>query len=243
MFADSLLESPWSDRSRRGWTTAVSFAMQAVGLSILLVLPLLYTDALPKLQLLQTIAPPAPPPGPPPAIEHHGSSGIHESNLFQGLVVAPPTIPSHVAQVEDESGPEAPACMVCVPGGTGSYNPANPVLNGLGNGRGFAPPPPPKPSAPPPRISRMMEGNLIYRPQPAYPAIARTARVQGAVILRAIISREGTIENLQVVSGPPLLVGAAIEAVRQWRYRPYLLNGEPVEVETQVTVNFVLSGG
>ena len=54
--------------------------------------------------------------------------------------------------------------------------------------------------------------------------------------------REGTIENLQVVSGHPLLVRAAIEAVRQWRYRPYVLNGEPVEVETQVTVNFVLSG-
>lgn len=62
-------------------------------------------------------------------------------------------------------------------------------------------------------------------------------------MLRAVISREGTIENLQVVSGHPLLVRAAIEAVRQRRYRPYVLNGEPVEVETQVTVNFVLSGG
>jgi len=88
-----------------------------------------------------------------------------------------------------------------------------------------------------------MEGNLIHRLQPAYPLLAVQTRTQGQVVLRAVISREGTIENLQVVSGHPLLVRAALEAVRQWRYRPYVLNGEPVEVETQVTVNFVLSGG
>jgi protein TonB len=89
----------------------------------------------------------------------------------------------------------------------------------------------------------MMEGNLIYKPQPVYPPMARAARIQGAVILRAIISKAGTIENLQALSGHPLLIPAAIEAVKQWRYRPYVLNGEPVEVETQVAVNFILSGG
>jgi protein TonB len=73
--------------------------------------------------------------------------------------------------------------------------------------------------------------------------LARQARVEGAVVLRAIISREGNIENLQVLGGPPMLVPAAINAVRQWRYRPYYLNGEPVEVETQVTINFTLAGG
>jgi protein TonB len=89
----------------------------------------------------------------------------------------------------------------------------------------------------------MMEGNLIYRVQPQYPALARQARVQGIVVLRAMISREGKIENLQVISGHPLLVQSAMDAVRQWRYRPYFLNNEPVGVETQVTVNFTLSGG
>jgi protein TonB len=89
----------------------------------------------------------------------------------------------------------------------------------------------------------MMEGNLIYKVQPIYPSLARSARIQGSVLLRAIISRNGTIENLNVISGHPMLVGAAIDAVRQWRYRPYILNDEPVEVETQVTVNFSLSGG
>src|SRR5438445_13876654 len=83
-----------------------------------------------------------------------------------------------------------------------------------------------------------MEGNLVHRVQPEYPPLAVQTRTQGQVVLRAVITREGTIENLQVVSGHPLLVRAALEAVRQWRYRPYVLNGEPVEVETQVTVNF-----
>lgn len=87
-----------------------------------------------------------------------------------------------------------------------------------------------------------MEGNLIYKVQPVYPPLARSARVQGSVVLRAIISRNGTIEDLTVLSGHPLLTGAAIEAVRRWRYRPYMLNGDPVEVETRVTVNFILGG-
>ena len=92
------------------------------------------------------------------------------------------------------------------------------------------------------RVSHWAEGNIIYRVQPSYPPIARLARVQGTVELRAIISKAGKIENLVVVSGPPTLVKSAIEAVRQWRYRPYLLNNEPIEVETEITVNFVLSG-
>ena len=88
-----------------------------------------------------------------------------------------------------------------------------------------------------------MEGNLIHRVQPEYPPLARQARIQGTVVLQAVISREGRIENLQVLSGHPLLVPAALAAVRQWRYRPYSLNDQPVEVETQITVNFTLTGG
>jgi len=88
----------------------------------------------------------------------------------------------------------------------------------------------------------MSEGSLIHRVQPGYPGPAKIARVQGQVVLAAIISKDGSIENLRVLKGHPLLVGAAVEAVRQWRYRPYILNREPVEVETQVTVNFSLSG-
>ena len=83
----------------------------------------------------------------------------------------------------------------------------------------------------------------MLRVQPLYPPLARQARIQGQVVIRAVISRNGMIENLQVLTGHPMLVQAAIDAVKQWRYRPYVLNGEPVEVETQVTVKFLLSGG
>ena len=92
------------------------------------------------------------------------------------------------------------------------------------------------------RLSHMSEGDLIHKILPMYPPLARSARIQGTVVLQAVISKQGAIENLRVLTGHPMLVPAAIEAVRQWRYRPYILNSEPVEVETQITVNFSLTG-
>jgi protein TonB len=92
------------------------------------------------------------------------------------------------------------------------------------------------------RLSHMSEGDLIRKMQPTYPALARAARIQGTVVLQAVINKQGMIENLRVLSGHPMLVQAAMDAVCQWRYRPYILNNEPVEVETQITVNFLLGG-
>jgi protein TonB len=88
----------------------------------------------------------------------------------------------------------------------------------------------------------MDEGDLLHKVLPVYPPLARSARIQGQVVLQAVISKQGVIENLKVLAGHPMLVPAAKEAVRQWRYRPYVLNNEPVEVETQITVNFSLAG-
>jgi protein TonB len=88
----------------------------------------------------------------------------------------------------------------------------------------------------------MSEGDLVHKVLPTYPPLARTARIQGQVVLQAVISKQGVIENLRLLNGHPMLVPAAIDAVRQWRYRPYLLNNEPVEVETQIIVNFSLAG-
>ena len=88
----------------------------------------------------------------------------------------------------------------------------------------------------------MLEGSLIRRVQPLYPPLARSARIQGSVVLAAVISKDGTMENLKLLSGHPMLVPAALQAVSQWRYRPYVLNGEAIEVETQITVNFILGG-
>jgi periplasmic protein TonB len=94
------------------------------------------------------------------------------------------------------------------------------------------------------RVSQgVSAGLLVRRVNPNYPPLARQARIQGQVVLRAVISKDGSIENLTLVSGHPMLAPAAIDAVKQWKYKPYLLNGEPVEVDTEVLVNFTLSGG
>ena len=241
MFADSLLENPWAERSRRGWTTLISFAVQAAAVGGLLLLPLLYTQGLPQLQLIAALVAPTPPPAPPaPA----GRDRETTSNLSRdGRVIAPRIVPREILNVDETSAPPPVDLRgLGVSGGTGDPMARSNVLGSVGGPAVFVLPPPP-PSVQPPRISRMMEGNLIYRVQPQYPLLARQARVQGIVVLRAMISREGKIEHLQVLSGPALLVKSAMDAVLQWRYRPYCLNNEPVEVVTQVTVNFTLSGG
>ena len=238
MFADSLLESSF-DRTHRGWTTVASFALQMMGVAVLLMLPLIYTEGLPKLHLLSPIGPP---PGSPPASARHSSAPRPPSNFREGILVAPETVPVHGGTEVEQALPQDLApCAVCVPGGIGPMSNANSIIKSIGTTPAVVPPKP-TPAVRPPRISTIMEGNLIYKVQPLYPALARSARIQGTVMVRAVISRRGTVENLQAVSGHPMLIPAALDAVRQWRYRPYLLNGEPVEVETQVTVNFSLSG-
>jgi periplasmic protein TonB len=89
-------------------------------------------------------------------------------------------------------------------------------------------------------VSVIMEGNLVHKVEPRYPAIAQQVGIQGTVVIKALISRNGNIEHAEAESGQPLLIAAALAAVREWKYRPYYLNGEPVEVETEITVNFVL---
>jgi periplasmic protein TonB len=242
MFADSFCDSGWSNRSHRRWTTLVSFALQALAVGCLLLLPLLYTQGLPRLALLAPLLAPAPPPALPPAPPHPNSRSAAQSNLAGIRLLSPSQIPPRIDMLTETA---APPPMV----DSNAFG----VSHGIGDRRGtvissipgsdLVLPPPSPPVTHHPPVSRMMEGNLILRVQPDYPSIARQARVQGQVVLRAMISREGTIENLQVLNGHPMLVRAAVDAVRQWRYRPYVLNGEPVEVETEVKVNFVLSGG
>ena len=101
----------------------------------------------------------------------------------------------------------------------------------------------PKPTGPVRVSSGTVAGPAISQPQPVYPPIAKAAHVQGAVVLHAIISKTGTIENLTAISGPQMLQGAAMDAVKRWRYKPYLLNGEPTEVDTTINVNFTFGGG
>ena len=237
MIAGSLGESRWGSYSHRGWITLASFLAQTLAVATLLVLPLFHTEGLPR---MQSIVEPLLSATPPARTSKTRHSTNQPSNPLREVLVVPrqeiKLIPAGSSQ------PPVDVNQLGVPGGTSTRWSENPVLNSIANSvSNFALPPTPSHQAP--RVSRMMEGNLIHRVQPLYPPPARQAHIQGQVVIRAVIRRDGMIENLQVLSGHPMLVQAAIDAVKQWRYRPYSLNGEPVEVETQVTVNFVLSGG
>lgn len=239
MFEDSLLESAGRIRTRRGLTTATSLALQSLLLAVLVLLPLFYTEALPeRLWLASRVV--VHPPLPLGDTATARVSQAATSEVWEGHLRTPQHIPRTIANVVEELAPSA-GSVVGVPYGT-SQGAANGVPYGILTPGAASPPLPPKP---PPttrlRISQgVVEGMLIHRVKPMYPFIALQTRTQGAVVLHAIIGRDGTIANLQVASGHPMLVSSAIDAVRQWRYRPYTLNGEPVEVETSITVNFVL---
>jgi protein TonB len=242
MFADSMLETSWAQRSRRSWTTLSSFGLQAVVMGLLMLLPLLRPVALPFLKPLQTPISMTHLPGPPElAPTRQRGTVLNQSNAVIHVFTAPSQIPTTVAMNDSDVAPD--------PGSVGVYDPNAPIgrgspegVPGLFNSGTMPVPAPPRPVVQQTRVSHMMEGNLLRRVQPDYPPLARSARIQGPVLLAAVISKDGAIQNLQVLSGHPLLVRAAVEAVRQWHYRPYILNNEPVEVETRITVNFSLSG-
>jgi protein TonB len=238
MFAGPLLDSRWPTRPRRGWSTLASFAVQAVAVASILVLPLIYTSRLPQLPLLERFVEVAPLAASPSAAHARttNSPANHQRTVVR--MVAPGN-ELNIPFAPDVSGMAVSGIWRFPEITTGFPETEFGTLDGEFD----ASAPPPQPLARQPRVSRIMEGNLIYRVQPEYPALAKLARIQGAVVLRAVIGKQGTIENLQAVGGPPLLIKAAVEAVRQWRYRPYRLNGEPVEVDTQITINFLLSGG
>jgi protein TonB len=153
---------------------------------------------------------------------------------------APSKIPHEIKTVKEEPPPPTNAGVAGMEGmGSGSG-----AIGGILGGMGNAPAPVVK-AATPKKIaisSGVMTGLKTGGTNPTYPPIARAARISGTVVLQATISKTGTIENLRVISGPPMLTQSALEAVKTWRYKPYQLNGEPVEVETTVNVVFNLGG-
>ena len=244
MFEDSLIESGGRLKTKRGATTLLSFVLQMLFLGILILIPLIYTEALPKTQLMTFLVapPPPPPPPPPPAATQVVKVVKVQSDLINGQLRTPTKIPEKVQMIKEEEAPPVMGggVMGGVPGGVPGGQMGG-VIGGIINSTPVA-----VPRAATPQRVRVSQGVstglLIKKVQPNYPPLARQARIQGQVVLQAEISKEGTIQNLQLISGHPMLAPAAIEAVKQWRYKPYLLNGEPVAVETQVVVNFTLSG-
>jgi protein TonB len=239
LFAGAV-DASWGERARRGWLTLTSFGLQALVVVALLIVPLLRPSGFPSFRQL-TMPISLGPLGEAPVVRAHAGSNV--------IAVIPSEnalrLPTHIPRVIETSGGEAAPEVSTgpyIPGSPGGGDPHG-VLNLFRDGsRVVIPVPSPAPVAHSVRLSHMSEGDLIRKVQPTYPPLARAARIQGTVLLQAVISKQGSIEHLQLISGHPMLVQAAMDAVRQWRYRPYILNGEPVEVETQITVNFSLAG-
>jgi len=246
MFRESLIETSHATVVQRGWATLMSFGLEMGVLSLLVLTPLFFTQVIPAFQNLPA----------PPAMTSISADQIRRAiNVFTGadstnaaddqVFRAPGSIPN-VISLGPSRGPRgggspAGSCEDCVyvPGlPVGAFDP-NAVFSPIFSRGPVAPvlantDPAPKVL----RRSRMSPSMLITVIEPKYPKIARIARVQGEVVLAALIDRDGRIVNLRSLRGHFMLVPAALDAVSQWRYRPTFLNGEPVAVETQIVVNF-----
>jgi protein TonB len=220
--------------TRKPWSVGVSVIVQAAMLGTILLIPLIYTQTLPS-AMINTFLVAPPPPAPPPPPQQAVVKQVQPKTFAVNHMVAPTVIPKQVEIAKDEAPPSmATSDTAGVAGGTGD------VLGGIGTG---AAPPPPPPAAAASRIKvggDVQSASLVKQVTPEYPGIAKTAHVSGTVTLHAIISKDGSIEKLEYVSGPPLLMASAMTAVKEWRYRPTMLNGQPVEVDTTVQVVFSL---
>jgi len=244
IFRQTLLDGV--GKTNKGWTVTLSFAAEVIAIGLLILIPLIFTDVLPKAQAVNMLTAPAPPPpSPPPTVQKVVVK--QPPRLFDaGRLTAPIGIPKQVAIIQEEalslSTSSAVAGPPGIPGG---------VSTDAFDAIATVPPPAVAPSAAtqvrpaaPVRIrvgGIVQSAKLIKKPVPVYPSLARQARIQGTVKFTAIIGRDGAIQNLTLLTGHPLLVQAAQDAVKQWVYQPTLLNGEPVEVVTEIDVNFALS--
>lgn len=236
MFEDSTFESTGKIRTRsRGWMLAALLLDTAILLGLILI-PLIHPEALPRMALsfLMEVPPPPPTPAPvqPRPLVH---TALTPSDMLDGRIAAPRQIPKSIV-VPATPEPLAVANLAVMDLGSGTPGGLGDAFHAQSAPRVVKA----QPSAPV-RISSGVAASIALRKDlPLYPAIAKAAGVEGTVTLAATISKSGTVENLRVVSGPAMLQQAAIDAVKNWRYRPYFLNGDPVEVETTVNVVFHL---
>jgi protein TonB len=245
MFEDSLIESGNKLKTKRGRTSFVAFIIEGIILGVMILVPLIFTEALPRTQLMTfLVAPPPPPPPPPPPAAAVHVVKVVQTDIVNGELRTPTKIPKKIEMIKEDEAPPPSMASTGVVGGVPGGVPGGSMGGVIGSVLSSTPVAVPK-IATPQRVrvsSGVFAGLLIKKVQPNYPPLAKQARIQGTVVLQAQISKTGDIQNLQLISGHPMLAPAAIEAVKQWKYKPYLLNGEPVEVETQVQVNFTLSG-
>jgi protein TonB len=237
-------------KTNKSWTVMLSCIAEFAAIGVMILVPIIWTEVLPKAQLMNTLTVPAPPPPPLPPAEAPVARRVRVApRAFNQGLAAPSTLPQRLLVISDDVG--LPPSNVDVfsgipdlglPTGRGPFvaeigiaRPAMPTVPSTADVK------PTRQEAPLPVGGNVQSAKLIKAPAPTYPAIAKSARIQGTVVLQAIIGKDGSIRNLKVLSAAsPLLVSSAMDAVKQWVYRPTLLNQEPVEVITEITVNFAL---
>lgn len=252
LFREALLEMSSTRPGRRTLDFVVSLMLHVVVLTLIILVPLAYTETIDLRAFTRTFLvapPPPPPPPPPPAAAAVAKATKMPRRVFTagGKLIAPTAIPKEVAIVKEEALPPDAGLGIGIEGGVPGGVPGGQLGGVIGGIIGSSPrsqlPPPPPPPAPraPVRVGgRVMAPRLIYGPQPEYPVLAKQAKIQGDVILDAVIDTQGNVAQLSVISGHPLLVPAALAAVQQWKYQPTYLNDEPVAVQLHVTVRFRL---
>jgi periplasmic protein TonB len=238
MFEDSTFESAHRIHTRSRTWGVVAFTFNGLILAALVAIPLIYPEALPKQMMSMLIsAPPLPASAPKPVVQQPAASHFQGRTEFPDMRL---TVPIRIPTTRQIPGPEhAPGNSDMISLGPNTGIPSGDPFGTASSSHPAVVQGPPKG---PTVISRgVAEGMLLQKVTPRYPPIAQASHTQGTVVLQAVISKNGMIENLRVLSGSPMLTQAALDAVSQWRYRPYLLNGEPVAVETTINVVFRLS--
>jgi protein TonB len=238
LFASAILEEDAQSRAKRAAQTGFAFAIQVAIISGLVMVPLFLTQAIDLHQFEKTLLVAPPPPAAPSPPVVHAQTVVPKQAFLHPLLTAPTIIPKKIVEASADIGAVAPAISDIaggVAGGTGDV---------LGGSLGAPPPPPPaavRPKGPIRISSGMKEPRLLSAPPVVYSPIARQARVEGTVIVDAIIDEQGNVTQVRVVSGPALLLGSAMKAVSERKYEPTLLDGQPVSIRLNVTVEFHLS--
>jgi protein TonB len=237
MFQETLLESSSKQGRRKRWPMATAFLLESAAATAIVAVPLLSTGVIPVSARVPIIAPLRSVEVVNRQTNLRPAGNIHGLQARAVRIVMLPSAKRLVFGPPQPDSNESPLLPLDDKNGPGHGERPGDLVGG-----GNALPPSPPPLKKPVRISELSEAMLLHKVEPVYPHIAKISGITGTVKLYAIIAKDGSIQSLSLISGHPILATAALAAVEKWRYRPYLLNGEAVEVETFITVNFRKAG-